>query len=183
MLWLFHMTALRLMSTCHHVNEPPEISNKGSIKKDKSELFVWAPDLAPALISNYFPSVLVTAIGGATPRCPSVACPTLSPVTLTPVYPALGCDTALLRAEKLSLLSVSRCYRWGEDVTRSALGNHQPKFQRINKELNLVQRVFFGIGDKCFYLERNLKKINVEMKSFVCPHVRLSCCLSVGFNF
>ena len=145
MLWLFHMTALRLMSTCHHVNEPPEISNKGSIKKDKSELFVWAPDLAPALISNYFPSVLVTAIGGATPRCPSVACPTLSPVTLRRQYPALGCDTALLRAEKLSLLSVSRCYRWGEDVTRSALGNHQPKFQRINKELNLVQRVFFGL--------------------------------------
>ena len=49
------------MSTCHHVNEPPEISNKGSIKKDKSELFVWAPDLAPALISNYFPSVLLSA--------------------------------------------------------------------------------------------------------------------------
>ena len=168
---------------------PQRFQTKDLLRRINPNSLSGRQTLPPHLFPTIFRvscSVLtvVTAIGGATPRCPSVACPTLSPVTLTPVYPALGCDTALLRAEKLSLLSVSRCYRWGEDVTRSALGNHQPKFQRKNKELNLVQRFFWGgIGDKCFYLERNLKKINVEMKSFVCPHVRLSCCLSVGFNF
>lgn len=46
------------MSTCHHVNEPPEISNKGTIKKDKSELFVWAPDLAGnSLPPHLFPTI------------------------------------------------------------------------------------------------------------------------------
>ena len=135
---------------------PPRIQTKDLFKKDKSRpLSLSGRQTLPGtvnprtLISNHFPSVLVLTLATARWRHPQVPIrgPTLSPSnTLRIRHTGLG-------VEKLSLRSVSRCYRWGEDVTRSALGNHQPTFQpRKQSILYRVQRVetyLVSGGDKC----------------------------------
>ena len=80
--------------------------------------------------------------------------------------------------------SVSRCYRWGEDVTRPAPGisHHSSSKQRI---IVGAKGVNWSIetNDTLGFIRKNLKKINVQMESFICPRGRLSFVFSVSLNF